>query len=199
MMKKTFLLLAVLCATAFVDLSAQIRASHRPGIRYQGDVSVGYGYGTGAISMNQYTVETVHGVRVNPYFFAGAGIGFHCYTTGRSYRSGYNGVRYSEPESYVVPIYANLKGYLPTRGGMVVPFLSLDMGYGLVVGEKLTVSYGSKTWFENMGGFLVSPSIGILIARCVTFSVGYRSQSISAPSTSSVSFDALLLRLGVQF
>lgn len=196
MMKKKIILLAVLCTAAFAGLSAQTRVHSRPGAycrsgaHYQGEFNVGYGVGVGTYGIDRYVIETVHGVRVNPVFFIGAGIGFHGYTSRDKNYSGSN----------VVPVFVNLKGYMPSRSSKVVPYLSVDLGYSWVIQEKIPLHNGLDTWEEKMSGFLITPSIGICIAHCATISFGYQSQRLSIPSaTGSVSFDAFLIKAGVQF
>lgn len=51
---------------------------------------------------------------------------------------------------------------------------------------------------SDIGGFLITPALGACIGRNVTFSVGYQSQNISSGGL-SVSFGAVLMRIGVMF
>lgn len=69
-------------------------SSHNVDIWYEGELNIGYGTGgtlkaDGESEDAKYTrpfIETVHGVRITPYAFAGLGIGFqYAYDkTGRS-------------------------------------------------------------------------------------------------------------------
>ena len=72
---KKFLLLVVVAGSFAWSASAQ---------RYQGDVNIGYGLGIGGYAVNRFHVETVHGARINPYLFAGAGIGLSYFDNGRA-------------------------------------------------------------------------------------------------------------------
>ena len=84
--------------------------------RYQGEVAFAYGLavseGTGDL-FPRIVFETVHGVRINPYLFAGVGLGInyfykdlYIYNYWGSILEGYRG-------GIVLPVFANVKGYLP--------------------------------------------------------------------------------------
>ena len=117
------------------------------------------------LSLNRVTVDVVNGIRVNSYFSIGLGLGYHTYL-GRTIE----GIDFTD--EHIVPVYANLKGYMPAGRSMFRGFVSLDAGYGF--------------------------SMGACIGRNVTFSVGYQSQNISSGGL-SVSFGAVLMRIGVMF
>lgn len=120
----------------------------------------------------------VNGIRVNSYFSIGLGLGYHTYL-GRTIE----GIDFTD--EHIVPVYANLKGYMPAGRSMFRGFVSLDAGYGF-------------SMESDIGGFLITPALGACIGRNVTFSVGYQSQNISSGGL-SVSFGAVLMRIGVMF
>lgn len=104
MRKRLFLALAALFA-----MSAGFSQ-----VRYQGHLSAGYAVGTLRTTDNCVNVETLHGVRVNPWFFGGLGAGINYRSASESFNSHY---------------YGNVRGYLLDRA--LTPFASLDLGYGL--------------------------------------------------------------------
>lgn len=134
-MKKLFLLALLVCgvsATSFAQLVEsttivdervyQRNKTEYP--RYEGEVNVGYAIGgsldfdyEGMSFDNDYKAgspffETIHGARINKYFFVGGGVG----------------VRYmSDPEVAWLPIFANAKGYYPVSKDFA-PYLSLSLG-----------------------------------------------------------------------
>lgn len=106
-MKKLFILIAAALlaapAASFAQKTTVTRvnrertyktSSHNVDIWYEGELNIGYGTGgtlkaDGESEDAKYTrpfIETVHGVRITPYAFAGLGIGFqYAYDkTGRS-------------------------------------------------------------------------------------------------------------------
>lgn len=83
-------------------------------VKYQGHLGAGYGAGIGKRTGNNVNVETVHGVRVNPYLFGGVGAGINYW---------------HETEEFNSHFYANVRGYLFDKP--VTPYLSMDVGYGL--------------------------------------------------------------------
>lgn len=130
-------------------------------------MAIGYGLGAGDNGINRRMVETVHGVRLNPYMFVGAGVGFNYYSQRISWKPGAGRDRF---ELKTVPVFVNLKGYIPDRS--VRPFVSMDAGYGVTVGEE-----------NNMNGLYLSSSAGVLFDvpyfGGVAVSVGYRSQGFN--------------------
>lgn len=85
---------------------------------YQGDIAVAYALGVGLFSPDRIVVETVHGVRLSPYAFIGAGAGFNYFYNGLD--NDYSGVGILAP-------YANAKGYLPVSQNTSL-YLSFDLG-----------------------------------------------------------------------
>ena len=119
MKKILFLPLLFLMTASFSDLAAQRS-------RYQGEIQVGFGAGVGSnpfLSLNRVTVDVVNGIRVNSYFSIGLGLGYHTYL-GRTIE----GIDFTD--EHIVPVYANLKGYMPAGRSMFRGFVSLDAGYG---------------------------------------------------------------------
>lgn len=119
MKKILFLPLLFLMTASFSDLAAQRS-------RYQGEIQVGFGAGVGSnpfLRQNRVTVDMVNGIRVNSYFSIGLGLGYHTYL-GRTIE----GIDFTD--EHIVPVYANLKGYMPAGRSMFRGFVSLDAGYG---------------------------------------------------------------------
>lgn len=105
MQKKLFLAIVALFAT-----SAGFSQ-----VRYQGHLAAGYGIQIGWADGNPINVETMHGIRINPHLFVGAGVGL-------DYRSAPGTLNYHT--------YGNVRGYL--LDGQVTPYLSVDAGYGFL-------------------------------------------------------------------
>ncbi len=140
--------------------------------KYQGEASASYGIGVGTFSINRFCVETVHGVRFNPDVFLGLGLGYTSLTKdGSSFG--------------VIPVFANVKGYLPSSRNLK-PFGSLDFGYGIGTGDM-----------GGFGGVYISPAIGLSFNK-FNISLAYQSQAIS-DSGVSVTFGAIALKAGVTF
>ena len=103
-MKKYLLLLlfAVLCAYA--------KAQNSP--RYQGEVNIGYGFGMGDYQMDRFYIETIHGARIIPNLFLGAGAGLALLDNGHA----------------TIPVFADIKGYLTKS--KIAPYIFANLGYG---------------------------------------------------------------------
>lgn len=138
-------------------------AANAQGIKYQGEVSVGYSAGVGTFNVNRIPIHTVHGVRLCENFFVGAGIGVDIFTQ-------------DGESATVIPIFANAKGYLPLSGKFSL-LAALDLGYGIGSGD-----------FSGFGGLYVYPQVGcsakVTRRNAIDFTIGYNSQSISESGAS---------------
>lgn len=129
-MKKTLFLSAIAALLCASSLNAQDSKL----FRYQGEVDLRYTFGLDDETHN-VSLEMVNGVRFNRYLFAGAGIGI--------------GGNTSE-EAAIIPIYAEVKGYLPVAR-------KLDLIAAIDLGTRLDFSYGTS------GHLLLRPEFGIHI------------------------------------
>lgn len=174
MKKILFLPLLFLMTASFSDLAAQRS-------RYQGEIQVGFGAGVGSnpfLSLNRVTVDVVNGIRVNSYFSIGLGLGYHTYL-GRTIE----GIDFTD--EHIVPVYANLKGYMPAGRSM---FRGFD-----VAGRGLRVLDGVRyRRFPDHAG-----TGSLHRTKCHFF--GRLSVAKHFFRGLSVSFGAVLWRIGVMF
>jgi len=164
-MKKTIkFALLVLAMTFTMNSFSQV-------IKYQGEINTSYGIGVGTLNINRFCIETVHGIRLNPDIFLGLGLGYNSLTN--------NGASVD-----IIPIFANVKGYVPSKG--LKPFGSLDFGYGMGTGE-----------LSGLGGIYVCPAVGLSF-NMFNVSLAYQSQSISSEGV-SISLAAIAIKVGLVF
>lgn len=109
----------------------RIRAQYKDNFpHYQGEVAVAYALGVGEVAKHVNTdrvvFETVHGVRLSPYAFVGAGAGLNYFyeTIGEDTGAG------------LVTAFANAKGYYPVSPSTHI-YLSLDLGAAIGVWNYL--------------------------------------------------------------
>jgi len=164
-MKKTikFALLAIAMTVTMNSFSQ--------GNKYQGEVSTSYGIGVGTYNANRFCIETVHGIRLNTDVFLGLGLGYNSLTKDGS-------------SVGIIPVFANIKGYVPSES--LKPFGSLDFGYGIGTGN-----------LGGLGGIYVSPAVGLSFNK-LNVSLAYQSQSISESGV-SITFAAIALKVGITF
>lgn len=94
--------------------------------------SGGFGAGVGSnpfLRQNRVTVDMVNGIRVNSYFSIGLGLGYHTYL-GRTIE----GIDFTD--EHIVPVYANLKGYMPAGRSMFRGFVSAGRGLRVLDGVR---------------------------------------------------------------
>lgn len=174
-MKRSLLLfLAVFCISTIATAQK---------ISYQGEVLLGYSVGVGDASIDRVPLHIVNGVRFNDYLSMGVGVGieYWCYYKG-----------FMKQSTYTVPVYANIKGYLPVSK-RVSPFIGLDLGYNVGVGE-----------FSGLGGFLATPAVGVSFEVtnnfAINLSVGYAYQKMEKGNIFDDGYsNGLTIRVGFQF
>ncbi len=164
-MKKLFVLLAA-------TIGVVVSASAQTPIKYQGEVDLGYSIGVGTLATGRVNVHTIQGVKVGNYFSAGVGLGLDIYHEGGA--------------DLVLPIYLNLKGYLPTNS-KVTPYASFDIGGGIGVSEYLS----------GLSGMMITPALGVKVGKFKA-QIGYNVQKFSE-SGISVNFNAVQFKVGVVF
>ena len=174
-MKK--ILLAVAATIGIVSASF----ASVPEIRYSGEVNVGFASGDKlmydddlaiASSLDRPFLETIHGVAIGNYLFAGAGIGIQ----------GYVGAwDSSNPDkkwnTITLPMFVNVKGMLPMRS--VSPYITASFGGSVVPcsGSNIATSikeYSLKTKLK--GGFYCDVGLGINILKWLNVSGGVQHQ-----------------------
>lgn len=89
-----------------------------------------------ARSISRIVFETVHGVRINPYLFAGVGLGINYFYKDIYFSNGWNIYELGNSGT-VLPVFANVKGYLPVSSKAALN-LSWDLGAAIGVGVTST-------------------------------------------------------------
>ena len=166
-MKKLFLL-AVAAMMSVNVANAQVP------VKYQGEVDLGYSIGVGTFATGRVNLHTIQGVRVGEYFSTGLGLGLDYYH--ELYEQG----------ELAIPIYLNLKGYLPVSE-KVSPYFSFDIGVGV----------GATEGVSGLSGMYCTPAVGIKAGKFKA-QLGYNVQRISE---SGVGFNAnaVQIKVGVVF
>ena len=171
---KKILLLSFICLVASTNSFAQIIQIHsetketfyiKPEVqktksypRYQGEFNVGY-----ITPSVTGMLETIHGIRVNKYLFAGLGIGFR-YSETMTFSS--HDYTIDGVDLAYLPIYANIKGYYPITN-KIEPFLNLSLGYAAdISGQESSGFYcdfgtGIRLWKFAVGLGIIHQSFSV--------------------------------------
>ena len=142
-------------------------------VSYRGEVNLGYSIGVGDVGLGRVNIHTIQGVQVGRFVSAGLGAGIDIYH--------YDGA------SFLIPIYLNVKGYLPVSR-IVTPYLSLDIGGGIGVGPQMA----------GLDGVICAPAVGVQVSLA-HIQVGYALQQFSNLSGFSLNCHAVQLKVGVHF
>ena len=146
-------------------------AGARTPVKYHGEVDLGYSIGVGTFSTGRVNIHTIQGIQVGKYFSTGIGLGLDVYHEG--------------PE-LMIPIYLNLKGYLPVTS-RISPYFSLDVGAGI----------GASDGMSGLSGATYTPAVGVRVGRFKA-QIGYNAQCLS-DSGVSITMGALQIKAGVTF
>lgn len=172
--------LLIALTAAFMMLPAFMTNANARGVKYQGDASVGYAFGTGEFNVNRFNITTTHGVRINEYLFAGAGTGFNFYSQDGTSKT-------------FMPIYVSAKGYYPLSNNLNL-FGSLDLGKGFSVDDD---EDGNE-----VSGFYFYPHVGIEFPVAGRFgldcTIGYHHQAISNNGV-SINMDAIAFKVSFRW
>lgn len=168
---KKITLLTLLCALAF-SFKAQAQ------VKYQGEVEVGYSLGIGELDADRVNFHVINSARIGDYFSAGIGIGLDLYTEG-------------DDNELALPVYVNLKGYLPLTS-VTQLFVSMNTG----------VSIGVSSGLSSNRGLLLNPSVGarfkVSNRNAVSVGVGYVNQFWSKSGVALIT-DAVQVKVGFSF
>lgn len=166
-MKKLFMLVAVATMTICA-------ANAQTPVKYHGEVDLGYSIGVGTFSTDRVNLHTIQGIQVGKYFSTGLGLGLDYYH--ELYDSG----------ELIVPIYLNLKGYLPVSE-KVSPYFSFDIGVGV----------GATEGVSGLSGMYCTPAVGVKSGKFKA-QLGYNVQRISEFGV-GINVNAIQVKIGVMF
>ncbi|MDR3250714.1 MAG: hypothetical protein LBT42_03510 [Tannerella sp.] len=157
---------------------------------YKGTFDLGYSMAVGGTGeKGSFEVNTSHGFQINDYLFVGAGVGLHVYNARdpllkanmgtEKYPQYVNTDKYPmdsvtymhaiDSSFYTLPIFVDIRGYLPLANPSIVPFAMLRIGY----------AFNLSDGFGGMGMYM-NPAIGIKYQMTnmigATLSLGYSYQ-----------------------
>lgn len=141
-------------------------------VRYQGEVSAGFGFDIGSQHRHRFLLETVHGVLVGSSLFCGVGVAYQGYTTQADWAAD------------LVPLFGQVRCYL--LDGPVSPYVSFDGGYSFVE-------------FRGLAGMFFQPAFGLSWAlggrTALNTSIGMQLQQFDHGSW----LPAISWRVGIAF
>ena len=172
-------------------------SSHDLSIWYQGELNFGYGLGgkvkydgeKADAKFSRAFIETVHGVRITQYAFAGMGLGFQYAYDGK------NAVGVKEDGVGMMPMFLDLKGYYPVTETFA-PYVAIDLGYGLPI-------FGAENDGEKLkGGFYASYGIGLNYKK-LNFGLGWQHQGFhyeyEGEKSDGFGVNSFFVKVGVKF
>ena len=153
---------------------------------YKGFFDAGYNVSLGKTGQRgNFEFNTSHGYQINEYFFAGGGLGLHIYNARDSsmknlsnfphYPAGYRSdstvyLRGVDSSFLTMPIFLDVRAYLPMSNSIVSPFFMFRFGY----------AFNLSDGFKGMGIYM-NPAVGIKLQFSpmigMNFSLGYSFQS----------------------
>ena len=171
-MKKLFITLIV----SIFALSSMY-AGNNSRVNYLGEVYLGNSFGVGENPNNRTHLHTVHGIKIGNYFSTGLGTGLDLYYDGGDFMT-------------LVPIFLNVKGYLPLNDKLA-PYVSMDFGGSFGVGDS-----------SPMSGLMFTPAVGLKIKSFnIQFAYAIQKFSIDLQDWGVLNFNcnAIQLKVGYLF
>lgn len=149
---KKILILFIMCVSAmFVKAQDNI---FRGG--YRGFADLGYTIGVGDYDFGRFEISTTHGYQVNPYFFAGGGVGFHFM---QKYETKGMDIALDKRGSKVsIPVFANFRGTFSKR--KFAPYVDLKIGYFVMNNDGFYGNISAGCRMAVKGKQAISLSIG---------------------------------------
>lgn len=157
--------------SALVVLLTIGTANAQTPVKYHGEVDLGYSVGVGTFATGRVNLHTIQGVQIGKYFSTGIGVGLDFY---------------HEESELMIPVYLNLKGYLPVNS-RISPYFSFDIGAGV----------GASEGASGLSGVTYTPAVGIRVGH-FKVQLGYNAQCLSESGV-SVTMGALQIKAGVTF
>jgi len=206
-MKKFFILIAAAMlaapAVSFAQKTTVTRVNrektyktntHAVDIWYEGELNIGYGMG-GTLKEDGDSedakfarpfIETVHGVRITRYAFAGLGVGFQ-YAYDEEWKVG------------MMPVFLDLKGFYPVTDDFA-PYVAFDLGFSSgIVGTK---DLWDEEGLDLKGGFYASYGIGLNYKR-LNFGLGLQHQGMKfaydGETGDGFSVNSFFVKVGLKF
>lgn len=165
---KKLLLLVAMATMSICTANAQVP------VKYHGEVDLGYSIGVGTFATGRVNIHTIQGVQIGKYFSTGIGLGLDYYH------------EFYEKGELTIPIYLNLKGYLPISK-KVAPYFSFDIGAGV----------GATSGVTGMSGLYCTPAVGIKAGKFKA-QLGYNIQRVSE-SGIGFNMNAIQIKVGLMF
>ena len=141
---------------------------------YHGEFELGYSSSVGNVAIDRFNFHLINGISLNDYFACGIGIGIDGYT-------------YLKQIYHVLPVYANMKGFIPANDN-ITPYISLSCGIG----------FGISEYISKESGLSLESSIGMRLFENYKLEIGYHSQRISNEGL-GINLGAIQLKVGFMF
>lgn len=165
---------------------------------YRGFADAGYTIGVGDYKFGRCEINTSHGYQFSPYFFLGAGLGFHFMP---EYETPNMSIPLDQRDSSVeIPIFANLRAnFTKTK---VTPFVDAKVGTYVTKGSGLyaSVSAGCRIATNQKQG--VNISVGYTYGKLEfqTFDRFISSSSMAYTREGRVlATEGIAIKLGYEF
>ena len=174
-LKFTLFFACLLFATSAFSQTDKAQSDSYLNTGYKGMVDIGYGIGTSKWGTGRIELATTHGYHFFPFLYAGVGIGANYY---------------HDRKAWSIPVFANIRGYLPLSDPQLSPFADIRVGYSVA----------------DIDGFYFSPSIGLRYGvneqYGLAFSIGYEIQNfntIDLPKLKKKDNSAFTMRFSFDF
>lgn len=150
-MKKIIILMCVLLG----GLSVKAQDDFTKG--YRGYADLGYTIGVGDYQFGRFEISTTHGYQVCPYFFVGAGVGFHFMQKYETPGMGEYALDVRDSK-ISIPAFVDFRGtFMKTK---FAPFADIKLGYFLTDSDGFYANLAAGVRMKTVGKQALSLSVG---------------------------------------
>ena len=192
-MKKVLLLLAVLLTSMSVKAQDDFNSG------YRGFADLGYTIGVGDYEFGRFEISTTHGYQVCPYFFVGAGVGFHFMSKYET--KGMGGYALDKRDSKVsIPLYVDLhSSFMKTK---FAPFVDVKLGHFVTNGDGFYANASAGVRMKTVGKQAVTLSVGYTFEKLEFETFGHFTSSSSMNYTRDprkLDTEGISIKVGYEF
>lgn len=192
-MKKVLFMLCVIIA----GFTAKAQDDFTHG--YRGFADLGYTIGVGDYEFGRFEISTTHGYQVCPYFFVGAGVGFHFMQKYETKGMGEYALDVRDSK-VSIPLFVDFhSAFMKTK---FAPFVDLKLGHFLNNGDGFYANASAGVRMKTVDKQAVSLSIGYTFEKLQYETFGHFISSSNMNYTREprkLDSEGISIKLGYEF
>lgn len=192
-MKKALLLLLL----TVISISVKAQDDFTRG--YRGYADLGYTIGVGDYEFGRFEISTTHGYQVCPYFFVGAGVGFHFMSKYETKGMGEYALDIRDSK-ISIPLYVDFRGtFMKTK---FAPFVDVKLGHFVTNNDGFYANASAGIRMRTLGKQAISLSVGYTFEKLEFETFGHFTSSSNMNYTRDprkLDAEGVTIKIGYEF